>query len=227
MAASLIGKKLGMTRVYRGDMQVPVTVIQAGPCYVSQIKTPDKDGYAAVQIAFEDIKPRRSTRPVIGHDHQAGLTAKRHHREFRVDESELENYELGQELNVDVFESVKFVDVIGTSKGKGFQGVMKRHGFKGQLASHGVERKHRSAGSINAHAVNAGKAGGVKKGKKMAGHMGDERVTLRSLDVIEIDKDKHLILVKGPIPGPKQGLVQIREAIRLYRSKARIASESS
>jgi len=225
--AHLLGKKIGMTRYYTEEgTNVPVTVIAAGPCFVSQLKTAESDGYNAVQIAYGDIKPRRSTFQQIGHDAKAGISPKRHHREFRVSEDELAEYEVGKELNVDVFEGRMFVDVIATSKGKGFQGVMKRHNFKGQLASHGVERKHRSGGSISSHGTGAGGPGGPKKGKKMAGHMGHERVTVRSLHVVAIDKDKNLILVKGTVPGPKDGLVEIRPAVRLYRSKANLVAAS-
>ncbi len=225
--ASLLGKKIGMTRLYNEDgVQVPVTIIEAGPCVVTQIKTPETDGYAAVQIGFDEIKPRRSTMAKIGHDAKAGAAPQRFHREFKVAEEELESYELGQTLTVADIAELKFVDVTGTSKGKGFQGVMKRWHFKGQLASHGVERKHRSPGSICAFGSNTGGVGGPKKGKKMAGHMGNTRVTTRSLDVIQVDTDKNLILVKGPIPGPNQGLVEIRPAKRLYKSKGELAKAS-
>src|SRR5690606_20090178 len=135
---------------------VPVTVIQAGPCYVSQVKTAETDGYSAVQLAFEDVKGRNSTFPVIGHDGKAGLSPKRVHREFRVDEQAAGALELGQAVNVDVFDEVRYVDVTGTSKGKGTAGVMKRHNFKGQPASHGTERKHRSPGSIGGRSTNRG-----------------------------------------------------------------------
>ena len=226
MGVTLLGRKVGMTRVYtEGGENVPVTVIAAGPCYVSQVKTPEQDGYAAVQVAFEDLKPRNSTKPLIGHDAKSGVSPKRFHREFHLAEDELENYELGQQLTVDVFDDTKYVDVTGTSKGKGTAGVMKRHGFKGQLRTHGVERKHRSPGSIGGHANNAGGVGGPKKGKKMAGRMGNERVTIRSLDVVSIDKANNLLLVKGPIPGPNRGLVAIRGAVRLYKRKSKESSE--
>lgn len=222
MGAALLGRKIGMTRIYTEDgRSLPVTVIEAGPCYVSQIKTPEQDGYAAVQMAFGDVKPRNSTQPVIGHDAKSGITPKRFHREFRLADDELESYELGQALTVDVFEGTRFVDVTGTSKGKGTAGVMKRYHFKGQLRTHGVERKHRSPGSIGGHANNAGGVGGPKKGKKMAGRMGNERVTMRSVDVVGLDKDKNFLLVKGPVPGPNQGLLMIRGAVRLYKSKGK------
>jgi len=227
MPAAILGKKIGMTRVYTDQgKQVPVTVIEAGPCYVSQVKTPETDGYAAVQLAYDDVKARRSTMPLIGHDGKAGLTPKRFHREFAMTEDELAELELGKQVTVETFEAIKFVDVSGTSKGKGFQGVMKRHHFKGQLASHGVERKHRSPGSQAGHASDAGGSGGAKKGKKMPGQMGNDRVTVRSLDVIAIDKEKNLILVKGPVPGPNQGYLEIRAAKRLYKSKAELAKAS-
>lgn len=227
MAMTILGRKVGMTRIFTEDgVNVPVTIIAAGPCFVSQVKTPEKDGYAAVQIAFDDLKPRRSTQPLIGHDARAGLGPKRVHREFRVEAGDLENYEPGRELTIEAFESVKYVDVIGTSKGKGYQGTIKRHNFKGQLASHGVERKHRSPGSIGGHANNAGGAGGIKKGKKMAGQMGDERVTVRSLSLLGVDRDRGLMLVKGPVPGGKNSLLEIRQAKRLRKQKATLAEAS-
>lgn len=224
----LLGRKIGMTRVYTEDgAQVPVTVIQAGPCVVTQIKTDQKDGYNAVQIGFDDIKARRSTMPLIAHDAKAGTTPKRLHREFHVDGDQIESFELGQALTVDAFADHVYVDVSGTSKGKGFQGAMKRHNFKGQLATHGVERKHRSPGSIAGHAQQAGGSGGPKKGKKMPGQMGNCRVTVRSLDVIKIDPEDNLILVKGPVPGHKNAYVEIRTPARLYTPKAeRVAAAS-
>ncbi len=226
MAIGLMGTKLGMTRIFTDKgISVPVTVIEVGPCVVTQIKTPQKDGYAAIQLGFGDVKPRNSTIPQIAHDAKAGSAPKRDHWECRVDEDELEKYTLGQVLTVSDFEKVAFVDVVGTSKGKGFAGPVKRYHFKGQLATHGVERKHRSPGSIGGHASNAGKAGRIKKGKRMGGRMGGERVTMRSLDVIRIDAEQSLMLVKGPIPGPNKGLVRLRPAIRLYRSKAVKAAE--
>jgi len=221
MGFSLLGKKVGMTRVFKDSVSVPVTVIQVGPCVVTQIKTPEKDGYAAVQIGFEDIKPRNSTMPMIGHDFKAGTDPKRTHREFHVKAEELANYALGQTLTVEQLKDQLYVDVVGTSKGKGFAGVMKRWHFKGMFASHGTERKHRSPGSIGGLCSNRGFGGGLAKGKKMAGHMGDDRVTARSLDVVSIDAAQGLLLVKGPIPGANRSTVEIRPSIRLYRSKAK------
>lgn len=228
MAMTLLGKKVGMTRVYNEDgTQMPVTVVEAGPCYVSQIKSVEADGYAAVQIAFEDVKPRRSTKPGIGHDAKAGLAPKRHHREFRVTEEQLAEYEVGQALTVEQFAALKFVDVIGRSKGKGTQGPMKRWNFKGQLKTHGVERKHRSPGSIAGHAFNAGGSGGPKKGKKMAGRMGDARTTVRSLDLIGVDTERNALLIKGPVPGPNGGIVEIRPAKRLTPKKQAVVAQAS
>ena len=226
MAAALIGRKIGMTRLYDASgKNVPVTVIQAGPCFVSQVKSDQKNGYSAVQLAFGDVKARNSTVPVIGHDHRAGLSPKRFHREFRVSADEAGSLELGQQFTVGEFEQVKFVDVIGTSKGKGFAGVMKRWGFKGQIASHGVERKHRSPGSISGRSSNLG-TGKPKKGIRMGGHLGDARITVRSLELLGLDKERNLLLVKGAVPGANQGLLLIREAKRLSKSKARLAKAS-
>lgn len=216
----IAGKKIGMTRVFTADnASVPVTVIELFDNVVTQIRTPEKDGYSAVQIGFDDVKARRSTIPLIGHDHKAGTTPKRHHREFRTGDAS--GYEVGQTLGIDKLEGVSYVDVIGTSKGKGFAGVMKRYGFKGQLASHGVERKHRSPGSIGGHATNRGFSGKLKKGKRMSGHLGNERVTVRSLDVIRVIPEQKLVLVKGPVPGANESVVVLRAATRLYKSKAK------
>ena len=227
MPATLVGRKLGMTRFFdESGNNVPVTVIQVGPNFVSQVKTTEADGYEAGQLAFDDVKARNSTMPLIGHDGKAGLSPKRYHREFRISEDEVGSFEAGQELTVDVFEAVKFVDVIGTSKGKGFAGTMKRWNYKGQQASHGVERKHRSPGSIGGHATNRGFSGRPKKGKRMSGQLGAERVTVRSLEIVGRDKDKNLLLVKGPVPGANQGVVVVREATRLYKRKARRAKEA-
>lgn len=220
-SAHLLGQKIGMTRVYdENGVSSPVTVIKVAPNTVTQIRTQEVDGYSAVQLGAGDIKPRNSTMPLIGHDAKAGVAPRRKHREFRVEDGQESNWELGQELTVSVFDDVKYVDVIGTSIGKGFAGGMKRWGFKGQLASHGVERKHRSPGSIGGHGNNAGKSGRIKKGKKMAGHMGTRRITMRSLDVIRVDAENDLLLVKGPVPGHNNSWVEIRPATRLYRSKA-------
>ncbi len=226
MPAMLLGRKIGMTRLFdESGRNVPVTVIQAGPCFVSQIKTTQTDGYDAVQLAFEDLKPRNSTVPVIGHDAKAGLGPKRLHREYRATGDEVAALEPGQRLTINVFDAIRFVDVIGTSKGKGFAGVMKRWGFKGFPASHGTERKHRAPGSIGGRAANLG-TGKPKKGIRMGGHMGHRRVTVRSLQVIARDPQNNLMMVKGPVPGANNSIVLILEATRLYKRKARLAKAS-
>jgi large subunit ribosomal protein L3 len=217
-----------MTRVFNDDgVSIPVTAIEVGPCVVTQLRTLECDGYAAVQVGFDEIKPRNATRPIIGHDAKAGTAPKRTHAEFRVAEKQLGQYTLGQRLTVAALEGIAFVDVSATSKGKGFQGVMKRHNFAGQEASHGVERKHRSAGSIGGHATNRGTGPKPKKGKRMAGQMGNKRVTVRSLDVVRIDEQNNLLLVKGPVPGHNKAIVEIREPTRLFTPKARKQSEVS
>lgn len=224
----LLGKKVGMTRLLDpSGKSVTVTVIALGPCTVTQIKTPEKDKYSAVQIGFDECKPRNSTIPQIGHDAKAGSGPLRHHVEFRVKPEDAAKFSLGQELTVKDLDGTLYVDVIGTSKGKGFQGVMKRHNFKGLFASHGTERKHRSPGSIGSLCSNRGYGGGLAKGKRMAGHMGDERVTLRSVDVVKIDAEKNLMLVKGPVPGANNGLLEIRPAVRLYKGKAAVVAKAA
>lgn len=227
MPATLIGRKIGMTRLYdAAGKNVPVTIIELGPNHVSQLKTTETDGYNAVQLAFDEVKPRNSTRQIIGHDGKAGLAPYRAHREVRATPEEVAALKLGQAVTLEIFDKIKFVDVIGVSKGKGFAGVMKRHHFGGLCASHGTERKHRSAGSIASHATNRGYSGRPKKGKRMAGHMGAERVTMRSAAVVARDKERNLLMVKGGVPGANQSLVIIREAVRLYKGKAELAKAS-
>ena len=223
---ALLGRKIGMTRWFKEDgTNVPVTVIAAGPCTVTQIKRTETDGYSAVQLGFEEVKPRRTTMPLIGHDAKADTTPKRCHRELRLaDDDAAAEFELGQTVDVTNFEDVKYVDVVGTGKGKGFAGVMKRHHFRGLEASHGTQRKHRSPGSIGGHATDLGTGPKVKKGKRMAGQMGAKRVTVRSIDIIAIDPDRNLLMVKGPVPGPNRGILFIRDARRLNRSKTRRAA---
>ncbi|HYF15270.1 MAG TPA: 50S ribosomal protein L3 [Phycisphaerales bacterium] len=226
MSFLMMGKKLGMTRVYTDKgAAVPVTVIQVDGNVVTQIRSRDKDGYDAVQVGYGDVHARNSTIPMIGHDAKAGASPKRHHREFRVDANDAAGFQLGQALDVDLFGKVAYVDVAGRSKGKGFAGVMKRWHFKGMFASHGTERKHRSPGSIGSLCSNRGYGGGLAKGKKMAGHMGDERVTVRSLDVVRVDPERKLLLVKGPVPGATNGTLEIRPAVRLYKTKAKKQKE--
>lgn len=222
MAFMMLGTKVGMTRVFNAaGVNLPVTVIQLGPCVVTQIRTIEKDGHSAVQLGFGDIKPRNSTQPEIGHDAKAGSAPRRWHREFRCTPKEAANYTLGQILTAKDMDGAQFIDITGISKGKGFQGVMKRWHFKGMCASHGTERKHRSPGSIGSLGSNRGFGGGLKKGKKMSGHMGAVRVTVRSLDVIRIVPEQNLLLVKGPVPGHNQSTVVVRKSTRLYRSKAK------
>jgi len=212
MQPSLLGKKIGMTQVYdeAGNL-LPVTVVQAGPCHVLQVKTDETDGYNALQLGLGDMKAHRATRPQIGHAARASCRPKKFIREVRLNDA-LEDVQVGQELTVDLFEGVSFVDVIGTSKGKGFAGVMKRHNFGGQPATHGTERKHRSPGSIGGHATNLGTGPTIKKGKKMGGHMGAARCTSRNHRLVSVDKENNLLLIKGPVPGPNGGYVLVRES---------------
>ncbi len=203
MPVGLLGKKLGMTRVFTDDGRaVPVTVLQAGPCVVVQRKTAERDGYEAVQIGYEPRKRRRTNSPMTGHFESRGISPLRHLREFRLAQDE--EYEEGQELTVEVFAEGQLVDVSATSKGRGFAGVVKRYGFKGGPASHGskVHRAPQSAGATDAQRV--------FPGQRMPGHMGNERVTIRGLTVVGTDTEDNLLLIKGGIPGPKGGLVEIR-----------------
>ncbi len=220
---AIIGRKVGMTRYFlEGGKNIPVTVIQAGPCVVTQVKTIATDGYAAVQLGFEDIKARNSTMAVIGHDVKAGAAPKRIHKELRcADDAAAGAFTVGATVDASILDGVAYVDVIGVSKGKGFQGVMKKYGFKGLTATHGTERKHRSPGSIGSHGTDRGHGAKIKKGKRMAGQMGDDQVTVRSLDVIKIDAANSIILVKGAVPGANNGVIVIRAATRLYKRKAK------
>jgi large subunit ribosomal protein L3 len=205
----ILGEKLGMTQVWDDNNRViPVTVVKAGPCVVTQVRTPETDGYSAVQLAFGAIDPRKVNKPDTGHFAKAGVTPRRHLVELRTDDAT--EYTLGQELGADVFEAGQLVDVTGTSKGKGFAGVMKRHGFHGLRASHGVERKHRSPGSIGGCAT----PGRVFKGMKMAGRMGGDRQTMQNLQVAGVDSERGLLLIKGAVPGPKGGLVFVTTAVK-------------
>ncbi len=207
MIAGLLGKKLGMTQIFseEGDL-VPVTLIQAGPCELLQIKSGEVDGYSAIQIGFGEKKKKSATKAEIGHCSKAKVSVKRLKREFRTEVSDVE-YSLGQVLTVDVFEGVKEIDVTGISKGKGFAGVMKRWGFGGGPATHGCTTP-RSAGSVGAGTS----PGHVVKGKKMAGRMGGKKSTVKNLNVVKIDKDRNLLIVKGAIPGPNGGFVTMRKS---------------
>jgi large subunit ribosomal protein L3 len=205
----VLGEKLGMTQVWdENNRVVPVTVVKAGPCVVTQVRTNDSDGYESVQIAFGEIDPRKVNKPLKGHFAKADVTPRRHLVELRT--SDAAEYTLGQEVTAAVFESGVRVDVTGKSKGKGFAGVMKRHNFKGLGAGHGVQRKHRSPGSIGGCAT----PGRVFKGMRMAGRMGNERVTTQNLTVHAVDAEKGLLLIKGAVPGPNGGLVLVRTAAK-------------
>ena len=205
----VLGKKLGMTQVWDADNRlVPVTVIEAGPCVVTQVRAAETDGYAAVQIAFGAIDPRKVTKPLTGHFEKAGVTPRRHLVELRT--ADATEYSLGQEITVEAFEAGQEIDVTGTTKGKGFAGVMKRHGFHGVSSSHGSHKNHRKPGSIGGCAT----PGRVFKGMKMAGRMGGVRQTTQNLQIHAVDADKGLLLVKGAVPGPRGGTVLVRTAAK-------------
>ena len=205
----LLGEKLGMTQVWDvNNRLVPVTVIQAGPCVVTQVRNAEEDGYPGVQIAFGAIDPRKVTKPLAGHFEKAGVNPRRHVLELRT--ADAAEYSLGQELTVETFEAGQVVDISGTTKGKGYAGVMKRHGFKGLGASHGTQRKHRSPGSIGGCAT----PGRVFKGMRMAGRMGGERQTTQNLSVYAVDAERGLLLIKGAVPGPRGGIVLVRTAAK-------------
>jgi large subunit ribosomal protein L3 len=205
----ILGKKLGMTQVWDADNRVvPVTVIKAGPCRVVQIKTPERDGYSALQLAFGDVKQSRVNKPELGHFAAAGVEPGKHVAEMRVDDTS--PYSVGQVIQADVFVAGEIVDVTGISKGKGFAGGMQRHNFSGQKASHGNHKKHRAPGSVGACATPAR----VLKGTRMAGQLGHQRVTTLNLEVVEGDAERGLLLVRGAIPGPAGGLVFVRSAVK-------------
>lgn len=208
MEKGLIGKKLGVTQIFSGDgAAVPVTVIEAGPCVVIQKKTRETDGYDAIQLGFGRTKQKKVTKPIQGHLRKADKGLFRVLKEFRA--MSPDNYEEGQELKADIFEVGDYVDVVGRSKGKGFAGVIKRHGFSGGRATHG-SMFHRAPGSIGASAYPSK----VFKGKKLPGHMGNERKTVQNLVIVGIKPDKNLILVKGSVPGSKNGIVLVKSAIK-------------
>jgi len=206
---AILGEKLGMTQVFTDEGRaIPVTVVQAGPCVVAQIRTQDRDGYSAVQLGFGDIKESRVTKPMKGHFAKGGVAAAKHLVEVRTDDAS--TYEIGSHVTVDTFAPGEHVDVIGISKGKGFAGVMKRHNFHGKPDSHGTERKHRSSGSVGAGTT----PGRVFKGMKGPGHLGHDRTTILSLEVVESDVERNLLLIKGAIPGPAGAIVVIRNAVK-------------
>jgi len=213
--SGVLGAKLGMTQVWdEAGRLVPVTVVQAGPCVVTQVRTSDSDGYAAVQIAYGAIDPRKVNQPMAGHFAKAGVTPRRHLVELRT--ADAGEYALGQEITAAAFEAGQKVDVVGTTKGKGTAGVMKRHGFHGVGASHGAHRNHRKPGSIGG----ASTPGRVFKGLKMAGRMGHVRKTTQNLTIHAVDADRGLLLIKGAVPGPKGGVVLVKTAAKLAGKEA-------
>jgi large subunit ribosomal protein L3 len=213
---AVLGTKLGMTQVWdEGGKLVPVTVIEAGPCVVTQIRTGETDGYDAVQLAFGAIDPRKVNQPMTGHFEKAGVTPRRHLVEVRT--SDAGEYSLGQQVTVEVFEAGEDVDVVGTTKGKGFAGVMKRHGFHGVSSSHGSHRNHRKPGSIGGCAT----PGRVFRGMRMAGRMGGVRQTTQNLTLHAIDTERGLLLIKGAVPGPKGGTVLVRGSVKVLKGATR------
>jgi large subunit ribosomal protein L3 len=210
----ILGTKLGMTQVFDESGQVtPVTVVKAGPCVVTAVRTPDRDGYSAVQFGYGEIDPRKVNKPVAGIFAEAGVTPRRYLAELRTDDAS--EYQVGQEVTAEVFAAGQLVDATGTSKGKGTAGVMKRHGFKGLSSSHGTQRKHRSPGSIGGCAT----PGRVFKGLRMAGRMGAVRTTVQSLTVHSVDADRGLLLIKGAVPGAAGGLILVRSAAKAPATK--------
>ncbi|UXA18929.1 50S ribosomal protein L3 [Mycobacterium sp. SMC-4] len=209
----ILGTKLGMTQVFdENNKVVPVTVVKAGPNVVTRIRTAERDGYSAVQLAYGEISPRKVNKPLSGQYAAAGVNPRRHLAELRLDDNEdvAAQYEVGQELTAEIFADGSYVDVTGTSKGKGFAGTMKRHGFRGQGASHGAQAVHRRPGSIGGCAT----PGRVFKGTRMSGRMGNDRVTTQNLKVHKVDAENNVLLIKGAIPGRNGGLVMVRSAIK-------------
>jgi large subunit ribosomal protein L3 len=210
----IIGKKLGMTQIFdpKGNV-IPVTVIEAGPCYITQIRTADKDGYTAVQLGYGTTEPKRLTKGQLGHLQKKSLPALRVLREFRLRDGDAQDLAEGSEIKVDVFEQGQKVDVIGTTKGRGWAGAIKRHGFHRQRRTHGQSDRERAPGSVGMCAL----PGRTIKGKKMAGHMGDDRVTIQNLEVVRVDAENNLLAVRGSIPGARGGIVIIRTAVRVNK----------
>lgn len=208
MINGLLGRKLGMMQIFsdKGEV-IPVTVISAGPCVITQVRTPDRDGYSAVQIGYEQVEARKLTRPEQGHLKPAGALL-RYLREFSADNAQ--DHQPGEVINVEMFQPGQKVDISGNSKGRGFAGVVKRHGFHGGPKTHGQSDRHRAPGSIGAGTTPSR----VWKGQKMAGRMGGKRITVQNLEVVEVLPEKNLILVKGSVPGARNGLLQIRRAVK-------------
>lgn len=206
--SGILVKKIGMTQIFEDGKFIPVTVVEAGPNFVLQKKTVENDGYTALQLGFDEKKEKNTTKPVMGIFKKAGVNPQRFVKELRVDS--VEGYELGQEIKVDVLAGVEFVDITGTSKGKGTSGVMKRHGFGGNRASHGVSRNHRLGGSIGMSTW----PGKVLKGKRMAGQYGNETVTVQNLKVVKVDAENNLLLIKGAVPGSKNSYIVVKPAVK-------------
>lgn len=204
----ILAKKIGMTQIFEDGKFIPVTVIQAGPNFILQKKTVENDGYSALQLGFDEKKEKNTTKPLMGIFTKAGVTPLRFVKELKVEATD--SYELGQELKVDTLTGVEFVDITGTSKGKGTAGVMKRHNFSGNRATHGVSRNHRKGGSIGMSSW----PGKVLKNKKMAGQYGNANVTVQNLKVIRIDAENNLLLVKGAVPGAKNGYIVVKPAVK-------------
>jgi large subunit ribosomal protein L3 len=205
----ILGKKIGMTQIFdaRGEV-IPVTVIKAGPCFVAQIKSLERDGYSAVQLGFEEVQPKRLNKPQLHHLQKSELPALRYLREIRMNEEDIVGFKEGQQVTVDLFETGDYVDVIGSSKGRGFAGVVKRHGFRGGPKTHGQSDRHRAPGAIGACKT----PGRVMKGKRMPCRMGGERVTAQGLEVMIVDPERNLLLVRGAVPGAQNGLLLIQQA---------------
>lgn len=205
---AILGKKIGMTQIFEDGKIVPVTVIEAGPNFVLQTKTTENDGYVAIQVGFDEKREKNTTKPLMGIFNKAGVKPQRFVKELRVES--VDAYALGQEIKVDILADVEFVDITGTSKGKGTAGVMKRHNFHGNRATHGVSRNHRLGGSIG----NSSTPGEVYKGRKMAGRLGNDKVTVQNLKVVRVDAENNLLLVKGAVPGAKNGYLTIKAALK-------------
>ncbi len=206
----ILGKKIGMTQIFDDNGEVvPVTVIQAGPCYVTQVRTEERDGYRAVQLGFEEVAKKRLNKPELGHLEKAGVPPLRYLREFPLDDGE--EFEVGQRIDVSIFEKGDLVDVTGYSKGRGFAGTIKRHGFRRQPKTHGQSDRERAPGAISAGTD----PGRVFKGQRMAGRMGTRRVTIQNLKVVLVDPERNLLAVKGAVPGARNGLLIIREAVKV------------
>jgi len=214
MSMGLLGKKLGMTQIMEenGNM-IPVTVLEIGPCFITQINTKDVDGYYSIQIGYQEIPEKKSKKPAVGHCKKANLLPLKYLREIRINEGDVSNFSTGQRIDISIFKEGEYVDVCGKSIGKGFQGVVKRHNFKGGPASRG-SMQHRKPGSIG-----GGTPQRVLKGKKMAGHMGNANVSVQNLKICKIIPDKNIVMVKGAVPGGENGIVFVRYAIKKQRTK--------